>query len=133
MAISKRSDEAYAALDGGTDALLSRFFLSPGGKAEKAASVLMNNSDPSGEDDAFCRRYGEALRTALQTEGLAAKSWPNSNYWTYSGDVETVRRLAVQAATVTGMRLDEDFVARLSTIDVTQQQRFVTICFKVEA
>lgn len=133
MAISKRSDEAYAALEGGTEALLSRFFLSPGGTAEKAASVLMNNSNPDGEDIRFCQKYSESLHAALQAEGLDGKVWPKSNYCSYSGDVETVRRLAVQSATETGMTLDEDFVARLSTIDVTKQQRFVTICFKVEA
>lgn len=139
MEATRRSDEAYAALNGGTDGLLSRFFLSPGGSsqkvgpAEKAAWFMMRNACPEGEDTSFCQKYSEALRAALQAEGLTEGPRTDGRYWTFSGDAETVRRLAVQAATATGITLDEGFLARLSSMSVNQLTPMVTVHFRAEA
>lgn len=136
---SRRSDEAYAALEGGTDTLLSRFFLAPGGSTqkvgaeEKAAWFMMKNASPEGEDTDFCRKYSDALRTALKAAALKEDADPDNRRWTFSGDGETVQRLAVQAATAAGITLDEGFLARLSTMSVNQLTPMVTVHFMTAA
>ncbi len=131
-----RPQKDYKALAGGTDLLLTEQFLTPGGNSfrvgpeEKTAWVVMNNSDPRHEDFKFCKVYGEALRAALRNNDLQEEGLPSSNYWTYTGDSEAVRRLALQAAMETGMTLDPAFLARLSTVHVNQLQHMVTVYFR---
>lgn len=134
----KDPTEQYPAMKGGTDTLLSKGFLVPGGRSfnvgpNEASAIVTSNLGTREDPFMPTMAYSAALRTALEAQGLQGEGLEGSNYWIYRGDQATIQRLAMQAAEATGTTLDAAFLSRLGSVAVNQLTHFVTVYFRAEA